>query len=207
MRRFACFLVVLGSLVGLSSASHAAVIIDFRIAVSSPFPSASNTLSVEIFLRATGSTSVSGYQFGITYIGAFSGANSLVNAPTHAAAGSWTSGGAGLVFDGGDGVIGAAISASTLTTPADDITAADGEVMIGSVKFYMDFWGGTADWINGCFDCDTIATGDGVTGSGDLTTNFYALGYIPEPTTAPLVVLGLAGFAAIRRRSAQAPRR
>jgi hypothetical protein len=190
------------SVLGLASASQAAIIIDFQIGGgSSSAQLAGASVTVDVYLTATGATTVSGYQFSIlvdaTELG---GANTLVNTPTHSAAASWTNGGAGLFFPGPGGYA-AAFSSSTLVA-ADNIDSTDGAVLIGTVKFVVGtpVNDGTLD-ITGCFNCVNFA-GDGNTGTGDITTTFNGAGVnvIPEPTTASLLGLGLLGLTVAGRR-------
>jgi len=204
MRFGASLLATLGGILAFSSAASAAVIIDFTSAGLS-WVGPSSTITVDIHLTVTGAEIVSGYQFGLDYGGDLSGASALVNAPTHAGAASWVSGGPGLILDGGDGVAGGAISASTLTAGAE-ITAASGTVFIGSVNFHL---GGPRIDVDGCFNCDPFGpTGDIVVGAvsalaPDITGSVVFNGIhvtIPEPTTASLLGLGLLGLGAAARQ-------
>jgi hypothetical protein len=204
MRTLTLNLAALVSVLGIATASQAAIIVDFEIGGnSSAAAAASSTVTIDIFLTATGSTNVTGYQFAITFDGTeiAAPATALVNQPTHAAAGSWTNGGGGLNFQVGNSYA-AAISSSTLVVATDGITAADGKVSIGSITFVIGtpVNDGTAD-IGGCYNC-TFATGDGPVGDGDLTTTFNGAGVnvIPEPTTASLLGLGLLGLTVAGRR-------
>jgi hypothetical protein len=191
------------SMLGIASAAQSAVIIDFTSGGSSSIvASASSSITVDVFLTATGATRVNGYTFSVSYDSDVDGANSLVNFPTHAASASWTSGGPGLSFDGGDGVIGSVMSVSTIFTPAADITAADGTVFIGSIKFHVTNAVSTDGIdIDGCFNCDVYPI-DFISGAGDLTTTFngLAVNVVPEPTTASLLGLGLLGLTVAGRR-------
>lgn len=200
MRTLTLYLAALVSVLGIASASQSAVIIDFEVGGQNPANAVvSSSITVDIYLTATGLTRVNGYQFAILYSNV-SGPNTLVNAPTHANSGSWTSGGAGFIL-AGPGFIPAVISASTLTTPTHDITAADGTVFIGSVKFHVDAIGLAGDEVTGCYNCTIFGpTGDGIFGSGDLTTTFNGLNLVPEPTTASLLGLGLLGLTVAGRR-------
>jgi hypothetical protein len=207
MRRCISLLVVLGCVLGFATASRAGVFIDFEVAGSNILTSApSSSITVDIYLTVTGATSLTGYQFSITYQGV-SGAHDLYNHPDPIApfSASWVSGGTGLALDNGDGVIGAAISASTQNSPADDITAPDGPVWIGSIVFHIDTFNVVGDVVGGCFNCDAFFTQDAISGSGDLTTTFHGL-VVPEPTTPSLLVLGCLGFAAGGRARARRPR-
>ena len=203
MRTLTLYMATLVSVLGIATASQAAIEIDFEIGGSNPAAAAdATTVTVDIYLTATGATSVSGYQFAILYDAEVGGGNSLVNAPTHAAAASWTSGGGGLNLNTGT-AFAAAISASTLTTPADDITAADGKVQIGSIVFTTGTVTTDGIDVSGCYNCTAFGpTGDGAVGSGDLTTVFngLAINVVPEPTTASLLGLGLLGLTVAGRR-------
>jgi hypothetical protein len=192
MRTLTLYMAALVSMLGIASAAQSAVIIDF---VTAGPIAPSSTITVDIYLTATGASSVSGYQFAILYSGVDSGAG-LVNAPTHGAAGSWTSGGPGLLLNTGTAYA-AAISASTLTTPTDDIKAGDGTVHIGSIVFHVN--GAAA--VSGCVDCTAFgSTGDGITGSSLGVITFNGLTVVPEPTTASLLGLGLLGLTVAGRR-------
>jgi len=208
MRTLTFYMVTLASVLGLATASQAGVIIDFTSGgLQNVVAAPSSPITVDIHLTVTGAEIVSGYQFGLDYSagGIDSLVGGLVNAPTHIGAASWVSGGPGLILDGGDGVAGAAISASTLTAGAE-ITAASGTVFIGSIQVHVSGTGNDA--LIGCFNCDPFgATGDIVVGAvsalaPDITgsVSFNGLNIVPEPTTASLLGLGLLGLGVAGRR-------
>jgi hypothetical protein len=202
MRTLNLFMAALVSVLGLASASQAGIIIDFEISgAPSSIETVSTSVTIDVYLTATGGSAVSGYQFSILVDATeLAAPSALVNAPTHAGAGSWTLGGAGLYFPGPGGYA-AAFSASTLVV-ADNITGASGTVHIGSVKFHVvgAISDATAD-ITGCFNCVNFA-GDGNTVSaGSAATTFNgAQVNVPEPTTASLLGLGLIGLTIAGRR-------
>lgn len=220
MRTVSLYLATLVSVLGIATASQAAIQIDFEIGGSTNVAAAgSSSVTVDIYMTATGTTAVSGYQFSILFhVNDVRDGSSLVNSPTHAGAGSWTSGGAGLVLQSNAPPYrsyNAAISASTLTD-GDEITAADGKVLIGSLTFHV--FSAVSDNgidVTGCFNCSAFgSTGDGLIGSvagGSQPINlglvtFEGVSIIPEPTTASLLGLGLVGIAASRRRRAAGAR-
>jgi len=202
MRTLTLYMAALVSVLGIASASQSAVIIDFEVAGSNPANSApSATVTVDIYLTATGTDKVTGYQFAIKYSNVSGGA-SLVNAPTHSGSASWITGGPGLGLNTGTAYA-AAISSSTLVA-ADDITAADGAVKIGSITFHVDAVSLAGFEVTGCFDCTIFGpTGDAmlINGVNNMTTTtFHGLEIVPEPTTASLLGLGLLGLTVAGRR-------
>ena len=224
MRTLTFLGVTLASMLGLATASQAGIEIDFQAGGSDIVATSSgSTITVEVYLTATGSTVVAGYQFAIiwdptelSYIdnSPFAAGppnitdDSLNNSgPNHGGSGSWIAGGAREAFlNQSLGELPAAISASTLTE-ADYITAADGVVSIGSLQFLVLSAVDDGIDITGCFNCTSVGwTGDGnVNREGTFPTsetsfNGIQIVHNPEPTTASLLALGLLGLGAAGRR-------
>ena len=68
MRTLTFLLVTLASVLGISAASQAAIVIDFEIGGSQSVEAlGSSSVTVDIYMTATGTTAVSGYQFTVQY--------------------------------------------------------------------------------------------------------------------------------------------